>query len=500
MEQLPPPKKTKRKEREPDGFIQGLVPPHSKETEESMLGMMMLDRTLLEIGMGKIQASHFYIPICELIFRAMQSLFQRKEPTDLIYTFQECIRLDKESMKNPHFLTSITNNAIPSMSTFEEHGRLLYQLFALRELIRLGQKTVADAYAMVDCFDLCDSVQLAASNLALIKSSNVKNMVQVSSGFVQNLDRKIHNKGIMTGVPSGYVELDGCTFGFQFTDLIILAARPAVGKTAFALNLGRNAAGANIATAFFSLEMADEQLALRMYSRESGIRMSDLQRGNIDQEQRNNFNRAIATIEKLPLFIDDEAGINWMDLKTKLRRLVMLHAVKFVIIDYLQLMTDVNDGVKNKSREQQLANITRNLKQMAKELNVCIIALSQLSRATETRKGGNNQPQLSDLRESGAIEQDADLVMFLYRPEYYGEHIKENGSRVAGETHVKVAKHRNGSLGTFKLRAKLSIQSFHEMDDPTGHEIEEPMSNPAAAGWTKLSLPGVEDEEFDFKN
>jgi replicative DNA helicase len=272
----------------------------------------------------------------------------------------------------------------------------------------------------------------------------------------------------VTGVPSGYPKLDQVTFGWQNSDLIILAARPSVGKTAFALNLARNAAlhpTKPTGVAMFSLEMSSSQLVQRMLSAESEIWLEKIARGRLEEhEMQQLYKKGIQRLTKAPMFIDDTAALNIFELRAKCRRLKSKHNIGLIIIDYLQLMTGGGDN-KNSNREQEISTISRNLKGLAKELQVPIIALSQLSREVEKRKDGAKIPMLSDLRESGAIEQDADMVMFLYRPEYYDISANEFGESNKGETHVRIAKHRNGSLENIKLRALLHIQKFIELEE-----------------------------------
>lgn len=258
------------------------------------------------------------------------------------------------------------------------------------------------------------------------------------------------------------------TYGWQNSDLIILAARPAVGKTAFALNLARNAAlhpTKPTPVALFSLEMSSGQLVQRILSAESEIWLEKISRGRMEEhEMQQLYKKGIQRLSKAPIFIDDTAALNIFELRAKCRRLKSKHDIGLIIIDYLQLMTGGGEG-KNSNREQEISQISRNLKGLAKELHVPIIALSQLSRDVEKRKDGNKIPQLSDLRESGAIEQDADMVLFLYRPEYYDITSNEFGESNKGETHVRIAKHRNGSLENIKLRALLHIQKFIDMEE-----------------------------------
>jgi replicative DNA helicase len=271
----------------------------------------------------------------------------------------------------------------------------------------------------------------------------------------------------ISGVPSGFSHLDRITYGWQPTDLIILAARPAVGKTAFALNLARNAAlhpTKPVGVGFFSLEMSASQLVQRILSAESEIMLEKITRGKLEEyEYQQHHAKVNKKLETAPLYIDDTAALNIFEFRAKARRLVNKHQVGLIVIDYLQLMSG-SDNNKGGNREQEISTISRNLKALAKELSVPIIALSQLSRAVETRKE-SKMPQLSDLRESGAIEQDADMVMFIYRPEYYEIGANEMGESTKGETHIRIAKHRNGSLDTVKLRANLAIQRFHDWED-----------------------------------
>jgi replicative DNA helicase len=285
----------------------------------------------------------------------------------------------------------------------------------------------------------------------------------------------------ISGVPTGFNLLDRLTYGWQPTDLIILAARPSVGKTAFALNLARNAAlhpTKPTAVGFFSLEMSAGQLVQRILSAESEIWLEKIARGRLEEhEMKQLYKKGIERLASAPIHIDDTAALNIFELRAKCRRLKNKHNVGLIIIDYLQLMSGTSDN-RNSNREQEISRISRDLKGLAKELNIPIIALSQLSREVEKRgaKEGQKIPQLSDLRESGAIEQDADMVMFLYRPEYYDITANEMGESNKGETHVRIAKHRNGQLDTIKLKALLHIQKFIE-EDGTGPDSQLPAGN-----------------------
>ncbi len=415
----------------------------------------------------------FYVDAHQRIFRSMQSLAQKNQPIDILTVAEELrFKEDLEAVGGTYYITRLTN-AVVSASHIEAHARIILQKFIQRELIRVSGEIIGDAYEdSTDVFELLDS---AEGKLFEITNSNLKkNFQTIDSILVQSIQRieDLRNKNEdLTGVPSGFTSLDRVTYGWQNTDLIILAARPAVGKTAFAQNLARNAAmhpSKPTPVAVFSLEMSAPQLVQRILAAESEIHMEKINRGNLaDHEMKQLYAKGIQKLAQAPLFIDDTPALNIFELRAKCRRLKNKHKIGMIIIDYLQLMSGSGDN-RNSNREQEISNISRNLKALAKELGVPIIALSQLSRAVETRgaaKDGTKIPQLSDLRESGAIEQDADLVMFLYRPEYYEVTMDENGESNRGETVVKIAKHRNGALETIHLRALLHIQKFIDEKD-----------------------------------
>ena len=322
-------------------------------------------------------------------------------------------------------------------------------------------------------FDLLDKAE--GDLFELVKNNLGKSFEPIDSVLISQYKRieELRNrKSDITGVPSGFRELDKLTSGWQPTDLIILAARPSVGKTAFALNLARNAAMNQVnpvGVAVFSLEMSAGQLVQRVLSAESEIPMNDITKGKLaDHQMKQLYTKGLQPLAQAPMYIDDTAALNIFELRAKCRRLKNKNNIGLIIIDYLQLMSGNSDN-KNSNREQEISNISRNLKALAKELHVPIIALSQMSRDVEKRgaKDGSRRPMLSDLRESGAIEQDADMVMFLYRPEYYDVTQDAQGENTKGLTEVMVQKHRNGELGTVKLNALLHIQKFLDWDsDP----------------------------------
>src|SRR6187399_1581462 len=454
-------------------MVFGKVPPQSKELEEAVLGAIMLEKSAFDTVIEILKAECFYVDAHQRIFRAMTSLAQKSLPIDLLTVVEELkLKEELDIVGGPYYVSRLTN-AVVSSANIEAHSRIVLQKFIQRELIRISGEIIGDAYEdSTDVFDLLDD---AESKLFEITNNHLrKNFDTIDSVLVKTIQRiedLRHKNEDVSGVPSGYPLLDRITYGWQNTDLIILAARPSVGKTAFALNLARNAAlhpSKPTPIAFFSLEMSAGQLVQRILSAESEIWLEKIARGKLEEhEMKQLYARGIQRLAKAPIFIDDTPALNIFELRAKCRRLKNKHNIGLVLIDYLQLMSGTSDN-KNSNREQEISNISRNLKALAKELNIPIVALSQLSREVEKRKEGAKIPQLSDLRESGAIEQDADMVMFLYRPEYYDITANEMGESNKGETFVKIAKHRNGSLETIKLKALLHIQKFVEDDDGGG--------------------------------
>ncbi len=466
-----------RKQRRKSGselstMLYGKVPPQAKDLEEAVLGAIMLEKNAFDSVIEILKPECFYIDAHQRIFRTMQGLAHKNQPIDILTVAEELKRREElEMIGGAYYITKLTNTVV-SGAHIEAHSRIILQKFIQRELIRVSGEIIGDAYE--DSTDVFDLLDVAESKLFEITNNNLrKNFDTIDSVLVKTIQRiedLRHKNEDVSGVPSGYASLDRITYGWQNTDLIILAARPSVGKTALALNLARNAAlHAHKPTpvAFFSLEMSAGQLVQRILSSESEIWLEKIARGKLEEhEMKQLYARGIQRLSEAPIYIDDTPALNIFELRAKCRRLKNKHDIGLILIDYLQLMSGTGEN-RNSNREQEISNISRNLKSLAKELSVPIIALSQLSREVEKRKEGHKIPQLSDLRESGAIEQDADLVMFLYRPEYYDITSNEMGESNKGETHVRIAKHRNGALDTVKLKALLHIQKFIE-DDGSG--------------------------------
>src|SRR3954471_1462857 len=449
-------------------MVYGKVPPQAKDLEEAVLGAIMLEKGAFDTVIEILKPECFYVDANQRIFRAFQNLAQNSLPIDILTVVEELKKSEElDNVGGPYYVTKLTN-AVVSTANIEAHSRIILQKFVQRELIRISGEIIGEAYEeSTDVFDLMDDAEdkiFQITNNFL--KTDYKEMSSALAQAINRIDELRTKKDEISGVPSGFTSLDRITYGWQPTDLIILAARPSVGKTAFALNLARNAAlhpTKPTAVGFFSLEMSSSQLVQRILSAESEIWLEKITRGKLEEhEMKQLYKRGIDRLSKAPIFIDDSAALNIFELRAKCRRLKNKHNVGLIIIDYLQLMSGAGENRNN--REQEISTISRNLKALAKELSIPILALSQLSRAVETRKE-SKMPQLSDLRESGAIEQDADMVMFLYRPEYYEIVTNEMGESNRGETHVRIAKHRNGSLETIKLRALLHIQRFEEWDD-----------------------------------
>jgi replicative DNA helicase len=480
-------------------MVYGKVPPQAKDLEEAIIGALMLDSTAFDLISELLIPEMFYVDSNQRVFRAIKTLVLDNKPADILTVVHQLRTTEElDLVGGPYYVTKLTN-AIVSTANLIEHSRIVIQQFIKRELIRISGEIIGDAYEdATDCFSLLDDALLKLEKLdAGLFKKDAFDMPQCSMVFQTSLDKKINNNGELSGVTSGFRELDYTTHGWQPTDLIILAARPGIGKTALSLNFAMKAAKYTVKptpVALFNLEMSANQLIERIVSAWGEIPLKNIRQGKLDEQQSNLIYRQIMPrLEKVPLYIDDTANLTWLEFRTKARRLKKKYKIGLFIIDYLQLMSDVQDGEK-RNREQQIANITRNLKKIAKELETPIIALSQLSRAVETRKEKHGEPVLSDLRESGAIEQDADLVAFIYKP----DDNDDNPMNVTGKTIIKIAKHRNGTLDKITLIGKLHVQKFFNPDDEKlkdGKLISEP---PPGGYKTNDFTEGVKDKDFEF--
>lgn len=441
----------------------GKVPPQVPEFEEAVLGALMLEKDAIHTVVDILKPETFYSDAHGKIFKAIQSLSLEHKPID-IHTVAQQLRADGDidTVGGPYYLATLTNK-VASTAHLEYHARIIAQKHIQRELIRVGADIQTRAFEESE--DVSDMLDRAEQDLFKIAEGNIKKEVSRIDAVVREAIHQIEEAGKqpdgLSGVPSGFTELDRMTNGWQPSDLLIIAARPAMGKTAFVLSMARNTAvDHKRPVAIFSLEMASVQLVNRLISSESEIPGEKLKKGQLQDWEWQQLEHKVKGLEEAPLFIDDTPALSVFEFRAKLRRLVMQHKIELVIIDYLQLMT----AGGTQSREQEVSTISRSLKAIAKELNVPIIALSQLNRSVEMR-AGDKRPQLSDLRESGAIEQDADMVMFIHRPEYFGITEDSLGNSLIGLAEIIVAKHRSGSVGDVRLRFKKEFTRFCDVEE-----------------------------------
>ncbi|NND62203.1 MAG: replicative DNA helicase [Flavobacteriaceae bacterium] len=477
----------------------GKIPPQATDLEEVVLGAMMIDKKGVDEVIDILHPEVFYKEAHKLIFEAIYHLFENSEPVDLLTVSSQLKKEKKLDIVGGEFYLIQLTQKVSSSAHIEFHARIILQKFIQRSLIKISSEIIEDSYDEgTDVFDLLDT---AEAKLYEITQGNIKRSSETAQSLVIQAKKKIEeiaNREGLSGIPSGFTQVDKLTSGWQPSDLVIIAARPGMGKTALTLSMARNmAVEHNIPVAFFSLEMSSVQLITRLISSETGLSSEKLRTGNLEKHEWEQLNVKVKGLEKAPLFIDDTPSLSIFDLRAKARRLSSQHGIKLIMIDYLQLMT-AGGNQKGGNREQEISTISRNLKALAKELNVPVIALSQLSRAVETR-GGSKRPLLSDLRESGAIEQDADIVSFIYRPEYYkiDEWDDEERTPTAGQAEFIVAKHRNGGLDEIRLKFVGHLGRFENLetfDFPT--EIHSRMNAAANDDTFKTdNLPSV-DEAF----
>ena len=477
---------------------QGKIPPQALELEEAVLGAMLIDKKGVDEVIDLIQPEAFYKVAHQVIFEAIFQLFQDSQPIDLLTVSSELRKKGKlESVGGEFYLVQLSQR-VASSAHIEFHARIILQKFIQRSLIKISNEIIESAYKeSTDVFDLLDE---AESKLYDVTQGNIKKSSETAQNLVLEAKKKIEEiskRDGLSGVSTGFEKLDKLTSGWQPSDLIIIAARPGMGKTALTLYMARNiAVTKQIPVAFFSLEMSSIQLITRLISSETGLSSEKLRTGKLADHEWQQLNVKVTDLEKAPLFIDDTPSLSIFDLRAKARRLSSQHGIKLIVVDYLQLMTA---GTSNKTgnREQEISTISRNLKALAKELDIPVIALSQLSRAVETR-GGTKRPMLSDLRESGAIEQDADIVSFIYRPEYYNidEWDDEERTPSEGQAEFIVAKHRNGGLDNIRLKFIGHLGKFEDLDTfDSPFEFQSKM-NPNETDIPNSSLPDNPNDVF----
>ncbi len=443
----------------------GAVPPQAVELEEAVLGALMLERDSVIAVQEYIKPESFYTERHQLIYKAIESLSRDLQPVDL-FTVTERLKVEGAltAVGGATYLAQLTQK-IDSAANVEFHAKIIAQKYVQRELINAATHIRQQSYD--ESMDVTDLIGYAEGAIFKVSEGHIKRSVQSSKDILAmallQIEEAAKNDSAFNGVPSGFTAIDRKTLGWQLSDLIIVAARPSMGKTAFVLTMARNMAveyGQGVA--FFSLEMSAVQLMMRLIVGETGLKSNDIKMGKLTSEQWKHLESSTKPLGAAPLYIDDTPALSIFEFRSKARRLKIQHDIKIIIIDYLQLMTGSTDTRGN--REQEVAFISRTLKAVAKDLNVPIIALSQLSRATESR-GGSKRPMLSDLRESGAIEQDADIVAFIHRPEYYGMDTTEDGMPTAGMAEIILAKHRNGEVCDVPLRFIKDQAKFTDLDE-----------------------------------
>ena len=447
------------------GVEAGKLPPQAVDIEEAVLGAVMLEKNAIYDVIEILKPECFYKESHAKIFQAIIDLSVHEEPIDLLTVTQELRRKGiLEDVGGPFYITQLTTRVLSSVHA-EYHARIIYQKYIQRELIRVSTNIQERAFdESVDVEELLNSSEQAIFD---ITQGSVKKDIQPINILLKAALDDIHaagqREGNLSGVPSGYTRLDRVTAGWQSGDLIIIAARPSMGKTAFVLSMARNMAiNHECGVALFSLEMPTKQLVNRMIISETEIDSDKIRSGKLDTEEWAYLNSKIAKLIDAPVFIDDTPQISVSEFRAKCRRLVQRHGIKIAVIDYLQLMAWTGDTRGN--REQEMSNISRSLKATAKELDIPIIALSQLNRAVESRTGIHKRPHLADLRESGAIEQDADIVTFIHRPEKYGITEDQDGNSLLGFAELIIAKHRNGALDDIPLTFKSQYAKFVEAE------------------------------------
>jgi len=494
--------KTIRSDSDYPTIAMGKVQPQAIDLEEAVLGAIMLDKNAVAIVLDILKPDSFYVEKNKIVYRAMLKLFEKSIPVDLLTVNEELKKSSElEAVGDTSYLVSLTNR-IGSSANLEYHAKIIAQKHIQRELIRVSTSTINNAFE--DSMDVFDMLDEAERGLFEITEQNLNRGFESVGALAAKAQKQLEMLALketgLTGVPSGFEELDKITSGWQPSDLIIVAARPGMGKTAFTLSVARNAAiDFKKPVAIFSLEMASVQLVQRLLSAESEITSSKLRTGKLEPHEWTQMHTAIEKMADVPIFIDDTPGINIFELRAKCRRLKQQHDIQMIIIDYLQLMTGGGENKKAGTREQEISMISRSLKGLAKELNVPVIALSQLSRMVETR-GGDKRPQLSDLRESGAIEQDADIVTFIYRPEYYEIFEDEEGNSLKNVGEIIIAKHRNGALGNVRLRFIGEFAKFDNLIDQQFAQLTGGVdfSSPFGEGIITRSSRLNDDDDIQF--
>ena len=444
----------------------GKMPPQAVDLEEASLGSLMLEKDAFITVSDFLKPECFYKEAHQKIYRGIQNLSLNNEPVDILTVSEEMKRLGElEEIGGYYYLAQLTSK-VASAAHIEFHARIVVQKYIQRELIRVCTDIQNKAYD--EATDVADLVDMAQKQVFEIAEGNIKKETTAINALIDEAIKGIEIAGKradgLSGVPSGFNALDEVTSGWQPSDLVIIAARPSMGKTAFVLSMTRNmAVNHNQPIALFSLEMSSVQLVNRLIASETELGSEKIRNGKLSEEEWQQLHSKIKALIKAPIYVDDTPALSIFELRAKCRRLQQRYGIKVLIIDYLQLMTAGADMRGN--REQEVSMISRQLKIIAKELNIPVIALSQLNRGVEQRTGDAKKPMLSDLRESGAIEQDADMVLFIHRPERYGIMEDSMGNSLKGIADIIIAKHRNGAVGEIQLRFRNELAQFCDLEE-----------------------------------
>lgn len=438
------------------------IQPQAPEIERAVLGALLIDKNAFEMVCQWLTPETFYLPNHKKIYSAIRDLALAEKPVDVLTVTETLAKMGLlEEIGGPATISEISCR-VASSANVDFHARILAQKYLLRQLILFTSDIQTKAFD--ETIDVDDLMQHAEGRIFELAKRNIKqDFCDIKEAVLESYDKTMRaysNKGELTGVPTGYSRLDEVTNGWQNTDFIVLAGRPAMGKTSFALSLLKNiAVERKIPSAFFSLEMSKVQLADRLIANVTDIEVTKIANGQLSDIELSQYDSNLPTLMDAPIYIDDTPGLSLMELRTKARRLVREHGVKIIFIDYLQLMNA--NGMHFSSRQEEVSTISRSLKGLAKELNLPVIALSQLNRGVESREGlEGKRPQLSDLRESGAIEQDADMVLFVHRPEYYHIFNDDQGHDLRGKAQIIIAKHRKGATSDILLSFEAEYTRF----------------------------------------
>lgn len=477
----------------------GRLQPQAPEVEKAVLGALMIDRDAYAVVCEILRPESFYEPRNQMVYAAIRDLSMDEKPVDVLTVTDKLAQNGTlEQVGGPVYISELSNR-VASSANIEYHAHIIAQKSLARQLIAYAGDI--ETFAFDETSDIDELMQHAEGSLFELSQRNMKKdytqIDPVIKSAVDVIQKASENKDGLTGISSGYYKLDDITSGWQDSDLVIIAGRPAMGKTAFALSMAKNiSADHQVPMAFFSLEMSNVQLVNRLIANCCEIPGSKILNGQLDPDEWVRLDKRLPNLLGAPLFVDDTPGLSVFELRTKARRLVREHGVKLIMIDYLQLMNA--NGMRFSSRQEEVSTISRSLKGLAKELNIPILALSQLNRGVENREGNEGKrPQLSDLRESGAIEQDADMVLFVHRPEYYGFKSDDQGRDLRKKAEIIIAKHRKGATGTVVLTFRGEFTRFENPEsgrlpsdaDDGGGEIRDSRVNGDSSTASPIDVP-----------